>query len=314
MADQISTARVLVAGALNADLVVRVDRLPTPGQTVVARESVRGAGGKGLNQAVAAAGAGMAVKLIGCVGDDAAGASLLATLAEHAVDCSDVRVDPTAESGMASVVVDAAGANSIVVLSGANDRLARADIDGIAIRPDDVLVAQGEIPLHVTEHFLVAGRRAGARTVLNLAPFTPPSPRLLESTTVLVVNDAELLDLAAWCVHDVAGLDGPGVVQAVTGMLETGPDALVLTLGAAGAVLVTEAGIVAVPGHHVPVTDTTGAGDAFTGVLAAEMARGTDLATAVVKANDAASLVVQRPGAAQAMPTRTEIDAVGAHA
>ncbi len=97
-------------------------------------------------------------------------------------------------------------------------------------------------------------------------------------------------------------------------MLATGPDALVLTLGPAGAVLVTEAGIVAVPGHRVPVTDTTGAGDAFTGVLAAELARGTDLATAVVKANDAASLVVQRLGAAQAMPTRTEIDGVRSRA
>jgi len=115
-------------------------------------------------------------------------------------------------------------------------------------------------------------------------------------------------------VGDVEGLDGPGVVHAVTGVLAAGPEALVLTLGSAGAVLVTETGIVAVPGHHVHVTDTTGAGDAFTGVLAAELARGMDLATAVVKANDAASLVVQRAGAAQAMPTRVEIDAVGAHA
>jgi ribokinase len=314
MADLISTARVLVAGALNADLVMRVDRLPTSGQTMVARECHRGSGGKGLNQAVAAAGAGIAVKFIGCVGNDDVGVSLLATLADHAVDCSDIRIHPTMESGRATVLVDAEGANAIIIEAGANGQIGYDDVDAIAFGPDDVLVAQGEIPLAVTERFLLAGRRAGARTVLNLAPFTPPSPRLLEATTVLVVNDAELLDLAAWCVGDVDGLDGPGVVQAVTGLLADGPDALVLTLGSAGAVLVTAGDIVAVPGHRVPVTDTTGAGDAFTGVFAAELALGTDLATAVVRANDAASLVVQRSGAAQAMPTRTEIDAVRTHA
>jgi len=248
------------------------------------------------------------------VGGDAAGVSLLATLADHAIDCSAIRVDPTMESGMAAVFVDQDGANSIIIVAGANGQLRRDDVDSLAIGPHDVLVGQGEIPVEVTEQFLVAGRLAGARTVLNLAPFRPPSPRLLEATSILVVNDAELLDLAAWCVGDVEGLDGPGVVHAVTGVLAAGPEALVLTLGSAGAVLVTETGIVAVPGHHVHVTDTTGAGDAFTGVLAAELARGMDLATAVVKANDAASLVVQRAGAAQAMPTRVEIDAVGAHA
>ena len=193
-----------------------MDRLPTSGQTVVARERHRGSGGKGLNQAVAAAGAGIAVKFIGCVGGDAAGMSLLATLADHAVDCSDVRVDPTMESGMATVFVDGDGANAIIIEAGANGQVGYDDVDAIAFGPDDVLVAQGEIPLAVTERFLVAGRRAGARTILNLAPFTPPSPRLLAATTVLVVNDAELLDLAAWCVGDVDGLDGPGVVQAVS--------------------------------------------------------------------------------------------------
>jgi len=314
MADQIGVGKVVVAGALNADLVLRVDRLPTSGQTVAAHGRSRGSGGKGLNQAVAAAGAGAAVSIIGCVGGDAAGVSLLATLSGHGIDCSAVRVDASVESGMAAVFVDADGANSIIIVAGANGQLRHDDIEPLVIGPDDILVAQGEIPVEVTEHFLVAGRLAGARTVLNLAPFVAPSPRLLEATTVLVVNDAELLDLAAWCVGDVDGLDGPGVVQAVTGVLAAGPEALVLTLGSAGAVLVTRTGIVAVPGHHVPVTDTTGAGDAFTGVFAAELARGTDLATATVKANDAASLVVQRDGAAQAMPTRGEIDAIGSPA
>ncbi|HEY5153356.1 MAG TPA: ribokinase [Acidimicrobiales bacterium] len=313
MADQIVSPRVVVAGALHADLVLRVEHLPVPGQTVAARGRHGVSGGKGLNQAVAACGAGAEVALIGCIGGDAAGISLMATLVEHSIDCTGIRVAPAVESGMAAVLVDEKGANSIVIVAGANQRLCAEDLLAVAIGPHDVVVGQGEISLDVTEEFLVAGRTAGARTILNLAPFRPPSARLLEATTVLVVNDAELLDLAAWCTGDaagVAGLDGPGVVEAVSGMLAAGPEALVLTLGSAGAVLVTEGGIVAVPGHRVPVTDTTGAGDAFTGVLAAELARGTELATAVVKANDAASLVVQRDGTADAMPTRTEIDAV----
>ena len=182
----------------------------------------------------------------------------------------------------------------------------------MAFGPDDVLVAQGEIPLEISTHFLARGRSAGATTILNLAPFAAPSPTLLAATSILVVNDAELIDLAAWCAPGVDGLDGPSVVQAVGGILSAGPRAVVLTLGAAGAVLIAADGIVAVPGHRVDVTDTTGAGDAFTGVLAAELVHGTDLATAVVRANDAASLVVQRPGAAEAMPSRSEIVAVRA--
>jgi ribokinase len=314
MEDAVLPGRVIVAGSLNADLVLRVDRLPSAGQTVHALDWARGSGGKGLNQAVAAADAGAAVKLIGCVGGDADGRALVATAVGHGIDVTSIRVEPAIESGLAAVAVDDHGANAIVVVAGANQHLGVDDVRAVRVRPGDVLVAQGEIPLEVTEAFFVAGRAAGARTVLNLAPFRPPSPALLAATAVLVVNEVELLDLAEWCGGHGARLDGFGVVEAVSGLLTAGPEALVLTLGAAGAVLVSAEGIVVVPGHQVHVTDSTGAGDGFTGVLAAELACGAELAAAMVRANDAASLVVQRSGAASAMPTRAEIDAVGSRA
>jgi ribokinase len=307
-------AEVIVAGSLHQDLVLRVSRLPASGQTIHALGQSRGPGGKGLNQAIAAALDGARVRMIGCVGDDASGHELLATLAAHGIECRGVRTDHREDTGRATVCVDEAGENLIVVVPGANHLLGTDDLDGMDFGPTDVLVGQGEIRIGVTEHFLAQGCAAGATTILNLAPFVEPSAALLASTSILVVNDAELLDLAGWCVGDVGHLDGPGVVQAVSGMLEAGPTALVLTLGSAGAVLITAEGIVAVPGHRVDVQDTTGAGDAFTGVLAAEVALGTDLATAVVKANDAASLVVQRRGSADVMPSRAEIQAVGAPA
>ena len=314
MDDAAASGRVIVAGSLNTDLVLRVEHLPGAGQTVHAMEWARGSGGKGLNQAVAAADAGARVTLVGCVGADAEGRNLVATAAGHGIDVSAVRVEAGLDSGLAVVGVDDGGANAILVVPGANQHLRIDDVRAVRVQAGDVLVAQGEIPLEVTESFLSAGRAAGARTVLNLAPFRPPSPALLAATKVLVVNEAELLELAQWCGGHGAHLDGFGVVDAVSGLLNSGPEALVLTLGAAGALLVRPEGLVVVPGHQVHVTDSTGAGDGFTGVLSAELAHGADLATAMVRANDAASLVVQRPGAASAMPTRAEIDAVGSPA
>jgi len=321
---------VVVAGSLNLDLGLAVARLPRSGETVSASARRDGPGGKGLNQAVAAARAGAPTAFAGSVGDDDAGRTLLATLVAEGIDVTAVRIEEGVASGLALVVVDEEGANSIVVVPGANGSVHPGDVGAVPTVAGDVLVAQGEIPPSATLAFLRAGRAVGARTILNLAPFHPPSDELVEALSILVVNETELLDLAGVVGRrdddqrdddrdddqsgrrGLAGLDavdGATVVAAAGHLIERGLEAVVVTLGAAGMLAVTREGIAAEPGRRVPVVDTTGAGDAVVGVLAAELAAGADLPRAMAVATVAASLVVGRPGAADAMPRRSEIDA-----
>ena len=309
-----SAGRVVVAGSLNLDLGLAVPRLPRSGETVSASGRQDGPGGKGLNQAVAAARAGASTAFVGCVGDDDAGRVLLGALTAAGIDVEDVRTLPDTASGVAVVAVDDGGANCIVVVAGANGRVEAEQVEAVALGADDVLVAQGEIPAAATLAFLQAGRRVGARTVLNLAPFHPPSVELLQATSILVVNETELLDLveAFGRVPDGTdpGPDGLAVVVAAERLLSLGVDAVLLTLGAAGMVAVRSEGLVAEPAHRVTVVDTTGAGDAVVGVLAAELVRGAELDVAMRTASAAAALVVGRRGASTAMPTRAETEAV----
>ena len=297
--------RVLVAGSLNLDVVVTVDRLPGPGETVPATGRSEGPGGKGLNQAVAAARAGASVLFVGCVGDDENGERLVAALRDEGIDTSSVRRRPGTPSGLALVQVDASGANSIVVDAGANGEVRPIDIDALDVGPADVLVAQGEIPLESTRAFLALGRAARARTVLNLAPFHPPTDGLLGEVSILVVNETE-----ADALGQSLSLRRDGGASALAGRLrELGPDAVILSLGSAGSVAATEARSWSESAARVPVVDTTGAGDALVGVLAAELAAGQPIEAALEVASAAGELAVQRRGASIAMPRRDEIDA-----
>jgi ribokinase len=310
-----TNARVVVAGSLNLDLIVVVPRLPIPGETVAATGRHDGPGGKGLNQAVAAARAGAPTAFVGCLGDDDAGRRLLDALVAEGIDTSAVRIEPGVASGVALVAVDESGANSIVVVPGANSWVQPGEVGAVAVGGHDVLVAQGEIPPAATLAFLQAGRQVGARTILNLAPFHPPSPELLRAASIVVVNETELLDLVGAMGPpsagevDAAPVDGRRVVEGARKMIELGVEALLVTLGGAGMVAVSASGVVAEPGRKVPVVDTTGAGDAVVGVLAAELAAGAELSHAMRVAGAAASVVVGRRGAASAMPARSEIDA-----
>ena len=310
--------RVVIVGSLNLDRWARVERLPAPGETVTAHESATGPGGKGLNQAVAASRAGATVELIGCVGDDEAGRRLLDVLEAEGIGIAAMAIVTGASTGLAMVWVDEHGANSIVVVGGANDHLglrsdAHSDLLGaLDLDATDVVAAQGETSLAVTEQVFREARRRGARTLLNLAPYSRPSAGLLAETSVLVVNTSEFALLVAELVperlpHDLSSAPDR-LVDAAKAVLTMGPEVVVVTLGADGVVAVTATSVHAIDAHEVPVVDTTGAGDGFVGVFAGELARGSEAVAALRFATAAASLVVQEPGAASSMPNRDRID------
>ena len=273
---------VLVLGSANLDVVLRVAALPRPGETVLALGRETGPGGKGANQAVAAARSGARTAFLGAVGDDAGGAVVRASLSAAGVDLSALRVAPSA-TGSAYVMVDERGENAIVVEPGANAGLVDLDeAELTVIAGGTVLLCQLEVPLATVTAAVRHARSAGVRTVLNAAPACALPDELLAALDVLVVNEQEA-----------------AVVAQGDPALELRVPEVVVTLGAEGALVrVRGQALARVPG--VPartVVDTTGAGDVFCGALVAAQARGVPLLEAVAHGCAAASLSVERPGA-----------------
>ncbi len=297
--------RVVVAGSVNTDLVARVVALPRPGETIGGERFATVGGGKGANAAVAAARLGAAVTLVARVGSDDFGAARLAELAREGIDLGRVgRVDGT-PSGVALITVDAAGENSIVVVAGANGVLGPDAVADLALGPDDVLLTQLEIPLPTVEAALRRARERGARAILNAAPFVPDAAPLLPLADILIVNEIEAADLLG-----VARVAPEGVREAVAALLRHGPGAVALTLGPHGATVGTgggEATIRDLPAPAVTPVDTTAAGDAFCGALAAELAAGRDFAAAARVAVIAGSLAVTCAGAQPSLPRREDV-------
>jgi ribokinase len=291
---------VVVVGSINADLVVRVDRRPAAGETVLGGELAVHPGGKGANQAVAAARLGARVLMIGAVGRDGYGALLLDSLRATGVDGAGVgRVDvPT---GVALIVVDRAGENSIVVAPGAN---ATVSPDVIAAHRGElgraaVCVLQCELPSAAVEAAAREAAAQGTRVVLNLAPPLALSPGVLALCDPLVLNE-----------HEAAQVLGTGLdAGATTELLGRGPRSVVLTLGARGAIVDDGTGPIAVPAPRVRVADTTGAGDAFTGALAYRLAHGDALADAARLAARVGALTVTREGAQTSFPDWAQVTA-----
>ncbi|MGC7093272.1 ribokinase [Amycolatopsis lurida] len=290
------TAEVLVAGSINADLVVSADRRPGAGETVLGGDTVLLPGGKGANTAVAASLIGAEVAMVGAVGDDANGRLLLSSLREAGVRVDLVRtVDrPT---GAAYIVVTPDGENSILVSPGANSALEPSALDG-AFDGARVLAVSMEIPLPTVEHAVIAAAEAGVRVLLNLSPVAKVSPRTLRAVDVLLVNEHE----AAWL------LGTEGTQADPRGLLELGPYSAVLTRGAEGALVITADEVVEVASPKVEAVDTTGAGDAFTGALAASLADGASLADAARLAVKVAAFSVTRSGAQPSYPRAGELD------
>jgi ribokinase len=296
--------RVFVAGSVNMDVVATADRHPRIGETV-AGDAVRYfPGGKGANQAVAAARLGAATALIGRLGKDAFGHELRMFLAAQGVDLTLVRETSGVHSGTAIITLANAD-NTIVVIPGANALVSAADVEGAAFVAGDIAVSQFEIPLPAITAFFKQARAAGATTILNPAPAVEFGRPLLDLTDILILNETELGLLAQREFRDT---DDPGRFLDAARSLRSGAGRIIcVTLGKRGIVALLDGEPLILPGHDVRTVDTTGAGDCFVGAVAAQLAGGKSIRDALGYANAAASICVQRMGAAPSMPTAEEV-------
>ncbi|MDT9694523.1 ribokinase [Streptomyces sp. P17] len=290
---------IAVLGSTNMDLVAFVEKAPQHGETVTGREFRTIPGGKGANQAIAAARAGATVSMIGAVGNDSFGTRLRSTLEHSGVDTDHLRTTE-GPSGTAHIVVDDHGGNAIVVIPAANgtvDHLAPGD-EGL-IASADALLLQLEIPLDAVLAGALAARAHGVRTILTPAPAQPLPVDLLNATDLLLPNE-----------HEAATLTGRTDPRtAALALLDEVPE-VVVTLGAAGSLYAARgAEPLMVPAPQVTAVDTTGAGDTFAGTLAVALAEGRPMPDALAWAAAASALSVQRPGASESMPYRPEIEA-----
>ena len=298
-------SRVVVCGSLNMDIVVQSARRPAPGETLIGADVSFLPGGKGLNQAIASARLGTPTAMVGAVGDDAFANSLRGFLADNDVDSTGVTEVEGPATGVALIQV-AEGDNSITVASGANMHFTAAMLHDEPCR-DEVWVAQFETPLSATQEILARAHEAGARTVLNLAPYAEHPPELLQSVDVAILNEIELSHATGANLDSASSMDD--IVTACNVLRERGARAVIATLGGRGAVVVSATGVDSIPAFQTKVVDTTGAGDCFVGALAARLAAGVTPLEAARFASAAASCSVERLGAAPAMPTGDEVAA-----
>lgn len=300
--------RIVVVGSANTDLVVRCPRIPQPGETVLGGDLLQAPGGKGANQAVAAARLGAAVTFVARLGADAFGAAARAGYARDGIDTAHCHADPSAPSGVALILVDGTGENAIAVASGANARLSTADVDAAAaaIRAADLLLLQLEVPLATVTHAARIARAAGVPVLLDPAPVPAEGlpDELFALVGILKPNEAEAARLTGTAPGDEAA-----AAAAARALLARGPHLVVVTRGAAGAIVADRGGAVAVPPFPVAAVDTTAAGDAFTAALAVGLAERLPPAEAARRAAAAGALAATRAGAQPSLPSRTEWEA-----
>ncbi|MBC8264092.1 MAG: ribokinase [Anaerolineales bacterium] len=297
---------IAVVGSLNMDLVIRTPRFPSPGETIIGSAFHTIPGGKGANQAVAAARLGAQVTMVGRVGDDAFGGQQLSNLTQLGIDVSHVRRDAEAATGVALIALDEGGQNSIILAPGANMRFTSADVEAAeqAIASAEVLLLQLEIPLDVVEHVIGMARARGLTTILNPAPARSLPPALLSQVDYLIPNESETTLLTGIEVDSMETAR-----QAAAELRASGVGTVILTLGGRGALILDGQQALHIHGYQVEVVDTTAAGDAFVGGFAVALAEGRDLRGAVRFANGAGALTVTRLGAQPSLPTRSEVEA-----
>ncbi|MCD7708301.1 MAG: ribokinase [Clostridiales bacterium] len=291
--------KLAVIGSINMDMTAEAERMPGRGETVAAQGLAYYPGGKGANQAVAAARLGAKVAMYGCVGDDAFADALINNLEKNGVDATRVERLKGTPSGMAIITV-AQGDNSILVVSGANGKVTREYVDAQweSISQADIIILQNEIPMETVRHAIELGHEAGKYIIYNPAPAAEISPEILDKVSCLTPNE-----------HEAALIFG--TEKDIPALLKEYPEKLIVTLGEKGAAMARADGtVLEIPAMKARVADTTGAGDTFIGALACALAEDRSLDDAIRFANTASGLSVQKPGAQGGMPTRTEVEAV----
>lgn len=294
---------ITVIGSINLDLIATVDRLPKPGETVPGSTFTTAAGGKGANQALAAARAGASVRMIGAVGADAFAQGALGLLDQGGVDLSGVArtVEPT---GTALILVGSDGENMIAVVPGANGTVDAAAVDALRFADGEHLLLQHEIPLATVERALEAARRAKAVSILNTAPFRVEAAPFLAKADVVIANETEF-DLYAAAL----ALEGADREMRMRDFCGRTGRTMIVTLGGDGVVAATPGGMVRAEALRVTPVDTVGAGDTFCGYLAAGLSEGLHLAEAMRRAAVAGSLACLNPGAQPSIPSAAEVAA-----
>ena len=295
---------ILVVGSLNMDLVVHVQRHPRPGDTVLGSDTQLFLGGKGANQAVAAAKAGGQVRMMGRVGNDVYSPQLISNLSDAGVDTGYV-TEYDGPSGIAYITVSEDGENTIVVSSGANRRLQPEDLEASAFENAAALLMQLESPLETVLSAAQKANRLSLPIILNAAPAQDLPPELLQIVNYLIVNEGEAEDLSGVPVED-----SETALSAAQALRGKGLSNVIVTLGAAGVVWLGEEGPGKQPAFEVEVIDTTAAGDAFCGAFAVKIVEGTSLPEAVRFASAAGALAATREGAQPSLPARTSIEAL----
>ena len=297
---------IYVVGSINFDLTVQADRRPKPGETVLGNDVQFVLGGKGANQAIAAARLGSNASLIGRVGDDHFGDRLLERLQEEPLDVSRVRVDTSATTGLAFITVDDRSENSIIVIPGANDAVSPTDVEAAQLTAEDIAVSQFEIPQPTIRRFFEIAAEKGATCLLNPAPAKSFAEPILPLVDYLVVNEHELSFYSD--VDREPPLTEEVIADTCKRLRAHDEQVIVVTLGADGVLASTPAGTIRHEGHSTDTVDTTGAGDAFVGALATALAEDRRLSEALAFANSAGAVATTTFGASESLPVREQIE------
>ena len=297
--------KVIVVGSVNMDITARTDKLPDTGETVAARSVEYLPGGKGLNQAVAAAKIGTTVVLAGCLGSDSFADELASFVRRHKIDVSCLRRSEK-NSGIALITVYERGQNTIVVAPGSNADVCPEDVKKLPVSPGDVVVCQFEIPPAAVAAAFAKARRYGARTILNPSPVCPIPDEIFRNTDILIVNETELAFLSRENVDE--NTPAEKIADAAEKLKTDAEQTVIVTLGSRGALVAGSKDMLFVDSYKVPAVDTVGAGDCFAGVFAAKLAEGKDVGENVKTAARAAAVCVTRKGAAPAMPDAGELE------
>jgi ribokinase len=297
--------RIIVIGSSNTDMVIKTEKLPAPGETILGGKFLMNPGGKGANQSVAASRLGGKVTFISKRGNDLFGNQAVGLLMREGVDIQYIVKDPDLPSGVALITVDSAGENSIVVAPGSNGNLLKEDIPSVIFDTGkfEILLLQLEIPIDTVEYSAVIASEHGIKVILNPAPARKLSDNLLKNTWLITPNETEAETITGVIITDI-----PSAERAAELIQERGVKNVIITLGEAGAYIKSENYTGLIPGIKVKPVDTTAAVDVFNGALAVAISEGSDLKDAVIFANEAAAISVTRMGAQASAPYRNEIN------